>query len=315
MIEQKRNNLSPKLFGLKISSLARDWTILLFFGLCQTIAAQTLKPHGAFLSDSVKIGLPVQYTLSLRHPPEIQVVFPDSGYRFGPFEWMGKRYFPTRTDARGSMDSVVYTFTTFNIESVQRLRLPVFIARQRDCTAVYTDTDSLLVRQLISRSPKFMVPRTNIDYVPVLQTLDYQFVLLVGGGSVLFVLLLYALFGRRIKRQYRLYRLWRGHRGFVSNYERLRRRVRTQKEPAAVENTVILWKRYMEGLHEKPYTSYTTKEITEVIDRPNLAESLQTADRAIYGNTMPDEIYGALRTLQAIAEHFYKRRRTEVRSG
>ncbi|MCU0353229.1 MAG: hypothetical protein MUD08_05730 [Cytophagales bacterium] len=274
-----------------------------------------MKPHGAFLSDSVKIGLPVQYTLSLRHPPDIQVVFPDSGYRFGPFEWVGKRYFPTRTDARGSMDSVVYTFTTFNIDSVQRLRLPVFIARQRDCTAVYTDTDSLLVRQLISRSPKFMVPRTNIDYVPVLQTLDYQLILLIAGVSVLFVLLLYALFGRRIKRQYRLYRLWRGHRSFVSNYEKLRRRVRTQKEPVAVENTVILWKRYMEGLHEKPYTSYTTKEITEVIDQPNLADSLQTADRAIYGNTMPDEIYGALRNLQAIAEHFYKRRRTEVRSG
>ncbi len=273
---------------------------------------QELKPQGGFLSDSLKIGLPVQYTLSLRHPAELQVVFPDSGYRFAPFEWVGKRYFPTRTDSRGSLDSVVYTLSTFNINPVQRLRLPVFIVSQKDCTAIYAETDSVFVRQMITQPPKFLPPRVNLQYVPVRPTFDYVFWAAVTLTSGLLLLLIYAAFGKGIKRQFRRYRLWRAHRNFVGAYEKLRRRVRQQKEPVAVENTVTLWKRYMEGLHGKPYSSYTTKEIVEIIPDPQLADSLQTADRAIYGNLIPEEIYGALRTLQSIAGIFYRRKQAEV---
>ncbi len=274
--------------------------------------AQELLPTGKFLSDSARIGLPVQYTLSLRHPPELQVIFPDSGYYFAPFEWSSKQYFPTRTDARGSIDSVVYTFTTFNINPVQKLQLPVFLVHQRDCTAVFATMDSVFVTQLIQQSPKFLSPKVNIQYVPVRETLDYRYILIVAAISGLVLLVFYLLFGRQIKRQYRLYRLWMEHRSFVSAYDKSRRRVRQQKEAAAVEHTIVLWKRYMQELHEKPYSSYTTKEIIEVIPNAKLADSLQTADRAIYGNTIPDEIYTALRTLQATAENFYKRKRVEV---
>jgi hypothetical protein len=284
---------------------------LLLNGYCQ---AQELLPVGKFLSDSVKVGLPVRYTLSLRHPPEMQVIFPDSGYRLAPFEWVDKKYFPTRTNAQGSIDSVVYTFTTFSINPVQKLQLPIFLVHQRDCTAVYAPTDSVFVHQLIQQSPKFLSPKANTQYVPVRETLDYRLILIVAAVTVLVMLLLYLLFGRQIKRQYRLYRLWREHRIFVGSYEKLRRKVRQQKESAAVEHTIVLWKRYMQELHQKPYSSYTTKEIIEIIPNPKLADSLQMADRAIYGNSMPEEIYTALRTLQATAENFYKRKRIEVAS-
>jgi len=275
-------------------------------------SGQDLQPEGRFLTDSAKIGLPVQYALSLRHAPEVQIVFPDSGYQFAPFEWVGKRYFPTRTDAQGSVDSVVYTLTTFSIAPMQQLRLPVFVVQQRDCTAVYAGTDSILVQELISQSPRFLSPRANTHYVPVRQTLDYRLILLLVVISALILGILYALFGRHIRRLYRLYRLWREYRTFVSHYEKLRRQVRQQKQPAAVETTVTLWKRYMEQLHEKPYSSYTTREITEIIPNPKLSDSLQIADRAVYGNSMPDEIYGALRTLQTAAESYYKDKRMEV---
>lgn len=292
----------------------RLFHLLTAFSLLLTLksSAQELLPMGKFLSDSAKIGLPVQYTLSLRHPPEMQVVFPDSGYRFAPFELIHKQYFSTKTDSRGSIDSVVYTLTTFNIDPVQRLQLPVFLVHQRDCTAAYAAVDSVLLTQLIHQSPKFLAPKANIQYVPVRETLDYKFILLVTTISGLTMLVLYLLFGQQIKRQYRLYRLWREHRSFVSSYEKLRRRVRQKKEASAIENTIVLWKEYMQELHEKPYSSYTTKEIIEVIPNPKLADSLQMADRAIYGNAMPDEIYTALRTLQATAENFYKRKRVEV---
>ncbi len=283
-----------------------------FFWLVWLCQAQEWKPEGRFLADSLQVGRPIQYTFSFLHPPEMQVIFPDSAYRFSSFTLLNKRYFPTRTNRRGSLDSVVYTFTTFDIAPVQRLQLPVFIIQAQDCTAVYTETDSIIVKQLIDRSPRFLPPKTNIRFVPVPQTLNYQLILLIGGVSLGVLLIIYSLFGKQLRRQYQVYRLWRDYRIFIGNYERLRRKVRQQKESIAVENTITLWKKYMEDLHQKPYSSYTTKEIMEVISDAKLADSLQTADRAIYGNNIPDEIYGALRTLQSIAEYFYKRKRVET---
>ncbi|MDJ1484692.1 hypothetical protein QNI16_29605 [Cytophagaceae bacterium YF14B1] len=288
--------------------------IIILFQLFSPCLAQELKPHGKFLVDSAKIGLPIRYTLSFRHPAEMQVIFPDSGYNFSPFEWDHKDYFPTRTDAKGSIDSVVYTFTTFNIAPIQKLQLPVYIVQQKDCTTVYATIDSVVVQQLLGQPSRFLSPKTNVEYIPVPQTLDYRLILVIFLASGFLLLLLYLLFGRQIKRQYRLYRLWREHRSFVSHYEKLRRKVRQQKETSAVEMTVVLWKQYMELLHNKPYSSYTTKEITEIISNSKLSDSLQIADRAIYGNSMPEEIYGALRNLQTTAEAFYKRKRIEVAS-
>ncbi|MDJ1503875.1 hypothetical protein [Xanthocytophaga agilis] len=308
-------NTITSLFGKYQKSI--QWiapvTIILFH-LFPSCLAQELKPHGKFLVDSAKIGLPIRYTLSFRHPAEMQVIFPDSGYNFSPFEWDHKDYFPTRTDAKGSIDSVVYTLTTFNIAPIQKLQLPVYIVQQKDCTTVYATIDSVVVQQLLGQPSRFLSPKTNVEYIPVPQTLDYRLILVIFLASGLLLLLLYVVFGRQIKRQYRLYRLWREHRSFVSHYEKLRRKVRQQKETSAVEMTVVLWKQYMELLHDKPYSSYTTKEITEIISNSKLSDSLQIADRAIYGNSMPEEIYGALRNLQMTAESFYKRKRVEVAS-
>ncbi|MDJ1471449.1 hypothetical protein QNI19_28545 [Cytophagaceae bacterium DM2B3-1] len=308
-------NTTTSLFGKYQKSI--QWifpVIILLSQLFSPCLAQELKPHGKFLVDSAKIGLPIRYTLSFRHPAEMQVIFPDSGYNFSPFEWDHKDYFPTRTDAKGSIDSVVYTFTTFNIAPIQKLQLPVYIVQQKDCTTVYATIDSVVVQQLLGQPSRFLSPKTNVEYIPVPQTLDYRLILAIILASGLLILLLYLLFGRQIKRQYRLYRLWREHRSFVSHYEKLRRKVRQQKETSAVEMTVVLWKQYMELLHNKPYSSYTTKEITEIISNSKLSDSLQIADRAIYGNSMPEEIYGALRNLQMTAESFYKRKRVEVAS-
>ena len=51
----------------------------------------------------------------------MEVIFPDSSYNFSPFEWVSKEYFPTHTNESGSLDSVVYTLTCFDLAPVQQL--------------------------------------------------------------------------------------------------------------------------------------------------------------------------------------------------
>jgi len=88
---------------------------------------QHQRPYGKFLSDSIKIGQPVKFSLCFKHPVDMEVFFPDSSYDYSPFEFIDKQYFPTRSDSFSSTDSVVFTLMSFEIYKVQVLTLPVFI--------------------------------------------------------------------------------------------------------------------------------------------------------------------------------------------
>ncbi len=166
--------------------------------------------QGQFLSDSVKIGQPIRYALTLKHSSRIEVIFPDSSYRFSPFEFAGKQFFPTRTNEKGiSIDSAVYILTTFSIDSIQSLSVPVYIAGQRDCTLVFTEYDSVLLHQLIRKPSHELGLKVNTVYVPVPQQTNYLFVAIVMGAILSCGLLIYALFGKQIGKRYRLFRMGR----------------------------------------------------------------------------------------------------------
>src|SRR5437868_3547907 len=94
--------------------------IILFPSL---LKSQTFPPQGTFQEDSVQIGAPFGFALSLSYDAQEQVLFPDSNYNFKPFELIEKNYFPTKTVNGISKDCVVYIFETFKTDSIQKLSL------------------------------------------------------------------------------------------------------------------------------------------------------------------------------------------------
>ena len=54
--------------------------------------AQNITPKGLFLNDSILIGSPLPYVLSIKYPKELEIVFPDSLHNFSPFELTSKVY-------------------------------------------------------------------------------------------------------------------------------------------------------------------------------------------------------------------------------
>lgn len=310
------------IFFLRLpSSVFRLLALILFLyaiaGYGQRIFAPTSKwqLRGTFLSDSVKIGKPIRYALTLRHSSRIEVVFPDSAYPFSPFEYVGKQFFPTHTDLKGlSVDSVVYTLTTFSIDSVQPLSVPVYVVGKGDCTRIYTEADTVILHQLIRQSPGQLPLKVNTAYVRVPQQTNYLFVAVLGGAIMFFGLLVYSLFGKRIGKRYKLFRMGRHHRGFMGAYEKLIRRGRQQADVATVENAVVLWKEYMEWLEEKPFSTYTTKEITELIPDSTLAEALQDTDRVIYAKMPSETSFRSMRTLEYIAARRYREKKALLES-
>lgn len=307
--------------GFFAGNLCLRWllSLLVFPWLCLPGLAQTklqVQASGQFLGDTTKVGLPLQYALTSRHPAAAQVIFPDSSFSFTPFEWVGKEFFPTRTDAHGfSTDSAVYTLVTFQTDSIQRLTLPVYVFRNRDCTAVFASVDSVFLKRVLTGEVPVRQLRVNTSHVPVPRQANYPQVVGIVIATLLVVVIVYFFFGKRILKRFKLFRMARHHRGFVGDYEKLVRRIRQQVDVATVANAVVIWKEYMEWLEEKPFSTYTTKEIIEILPDQGLAEALQETDRVIYAQMPSENSFRSVRTLEYIALRRYREKRTVMENS
>lgn len=269
------------------------------------------KPQGKFIADSVEIGKPIDFVLSYRHLPTAEIFFPDTTYNFHPFELVRRNYFPTQTDSRGSVDSVVYTLVTFDIDKVQKLSLPVYVFNEQDCTAVYSSIDSVYLREMIKGSLDSLSLKTDTKFLHIEPQVNYPKLLGYILGIVAFVGLIYLFFGKFIRKQYQLFLFSRRHNEFVSNYKKL---VKGSLDDKNISKAVVLWKKHLEWLEKRPYTSYTTKEIIARLPNESLEEALKDVDTAIYGGILSTQMPFAMNVLLNTAVELYKKRREEISS-
>ena len=262
--------------------------LLIFLFFTWSAYAQDVKVQGQFQTDSIKIGLAFPYSLSASYPKEQNILFPDSTYSFEPFEIDHKVFFPTITNLGQSHDSVVYYLTSFEIDSVQKFRLPVFIVHPNDCTAVFSNLDSVYLQQLVSQMPdslaaKDLPLKTNTAYQKVIWLLNYPLALIIGGVIIIIGIVSWIVFGKRIKQYFVLRRLNKYHHQFIKEFESAVEKLQSSYSIAEAEATLGLWKKYMEGLLAIPYTKYTTKEIFQRVKDEHLAKALRKIDWNIYG--------------------------------
>lgn len=285
------------------------WLVLVFF--CQLPTANCQPPTGRFLRDSLRLGEPVVYALSYRHPAAEDVFFPDSTHDFAPFELLRRRYFTTRTDSRGSLDSVVYTLVSFQIQPLQSLSLPVYRFNGRDCTAVYAPRDFIVWQQLIRRAAQGLPLRTNEQVRPLSQQFNYPYAFLVGLGALLSGGVLYGFFRKPLRRQWRLYQMQRRHADFLRGFQRLNRGINARTGLTNVEKAAVLWKKYLERLERRPVTSLTTRELIEAFPDPLLIDALRQVDATVYGGVFSPQIQNSLQVLRELAVRRYRHRRRE----
>jgi hypothetical protein len=271
--------------------------------------AQKSLPQGKFLTDSVELGRPFNYALSYHHAPSDEVFFPDTTYNFYPFEIVGREYSPTRTVNNNSLDSVIYTLVTFDITKTQKLNLPVYILSKRDCTAVFSLSDSVFLKEMIKTSVDSLSLKTDIKLLPLSPQLNYLQIMAYLLGILGFMGLIYAFFGRFIRKEYRLFMFGRKHKDFVSNYKRY---TRSTLDETTIGNALVLWKKHLEWLEKRPYSSYTSKEIITRLPNERLEEALREVDTAIYGGILSTQMPFAMNVLLDKAIELYKLRKTEL---
>jgi hypothetical protein len=104
----------------------------------------------------------------------------------------------------------------------------------------------------------------------------------------------------------------REHASFRNAFDKLTNNDNSNQAVHTIENALILWKKYMELLEEKPFSTYTSKEILELIPNQQLAEALQHTDRIIYGQMSTSESARSTQVLAHIAKRLYIEKRTFI---
>ncbi|MCF0072652.1 hypothetical protein LZD49_19385 [Dyadobacter sp. CY261] len=287
--------------------------LLYGMGMARDARKQRIKPNGTFHTDSVEVGKPVYFSLSIRHSPDTEIFFPDSTFDFSPFELVSQRSFVSNTDSRGTLDSAVYHLVSFDVSRVQKLRLPIYIFQKKDCTAVFTTPDSVL-----------LIKSNNIDLTkkPVLKeetnlvalSREFNFSMLIGSVALIIGVVgsIYWVFGRDIYRQWQLLKLQRRHLEYVRSFNRLMRSARDKSNIKDAEKAIIIWKNYLERLEKKPFATYTTREIIDNMPDDELAEALKNMDSIVYGQGRSGNMDVYLEVLKTGATRLYRAKRKFV---
>ena len=283
--------------------------VLWAFG-CLGQSGQPL-PRGQFLTDTIEVGKPFWYALSFRHSPAQEVFFPDTTYNFAPFEVIEKDYFMTQTDSAGSLDSALYRLVTFEVAPFQTLALPVFLLSKNDCTQVLAPADTVFIRRMAGVVEADSL-RRDVAVLPLRRQFNYSifFGIVAIIGTLSFGI--YGLFGQRIARQWQVLLLRRRHSDFLRNFNRLNRSMRESGRTSEAEKAVIVWKKYLERLEQKPFATYTTREIVDNIPDEALEKALRDIDGIIYGQVKSKNMEMSLQVLRSVALRAYLRRRREI---
>lgn len=294
-----------------VRSVIASFTLFLLLNLLPTAGfGQKVKPLGLFLNDSIEVGKPVYFSLSVRHDPKTEIFFPDTLYDFSPFEIISKRAFTSSTDDRGSLDSAVYQLISFDVARSQSLKMPVYVFNKKDCTAVFTKPDSVfLIKSNVVEAMKTakLVPETSL--LPL--SSEFNFSILLGSIALIIGVVgsIYWVFGQDIYKQWQLIKLQRRHLEYVRSFNRLMRNAREKNNIKDAEKAIIVWKNYLERLEKKPFATYTTREIVDNMPDEALAEALKNMDSIIYGQVISKNMAESLEVLKSGATRIYRNKR------
>lgn len=284
--------------------------------------AMTGLPVGRFLTDTIEIGRPFQYALSFRHRSGEDVFFPDTSRHFAPFWVRDVTLFPTRTQDVGTMDamsldSAVYTLVSFETAGLQPLQVPVRMTNGPDSVVLPATPDTVFLRSRLTdlSRPGALALVAETEVVPLRQQFNYPYLLiaLLGIGLVLGVI--YGLFNRSIRRQWRLLQLDQRHRRFVREFTRLKRDITADTAADTANRAVVGWKIYLERLEREPYASLTSREIADRINDESLTEALREVDQMIYGGAFSERSTEALKVLRTVAVRRYQARRDRLQQS
>ncbi len=244
------------------------------------------------LSDTVPLGRPVDAVLVVKSPKNLSLQYPDTLKDFRPYEFIQlKRASTEKGNTR--VDTLVYTFRTFEIAPIQILTLSVLALNKKDTVInlVLKDTIHFSSRLPLNKNDSLEL-HYHEDLIPIETPPDYI-------SLALFICLVILIIGIGVVLLYKPVKRWIIKRQIIKEYNIIIQDIE-QLNPSNIEDytyglssAVKRW--CSEGLSFR-LDSLTTSEIRILESNPPdilqeelaiILELSETADRILYAGITP----------------------------
>ena len=256
----------------------------LFFIISFELIGQEIKIEANFIEDSIQIGNIVSYNLKVSYPNNTEVLLPDSNYNYDSFEYINKSYSSTVNDSIYNYDEVTYNLTSFSLDSIQFLKLPVFIINSNDSLIMYSNTDSIFLMEFIKNLTDTLNVKSNTKISLVDLAFDYPLLTKIISFLLLFTIIFYFTFRKKIIKYFKIVYTKKEYNRFIIEIEEVNDEIQKDFKPEKIELFLLIWKRYNEKVSEYPYSSLTTSEIIQLGIVNDIKENLKSIDSTIYGS-------------------------------
>ena len=249
------------------------------------------------------------------YPADVNLTLPDTNYNFSPFEFISKSYDPTVS--RGSLlfDSVTYTLQSFEIDTVQYLQSVAKIWKEDGFTKIEPPIDSIIFRDLVENVSDTVALHTNLQLAKVKKTFNYPLFSIIGVGFFIIALVVFLIFGKKVRRAWRIRRLRKAYTEFSIKITDCIKIIRKEPTPQNAEFAVAIWKKYLEKLEKKPYSKYTSKEILSFPNNRELNDALNAIDCTVYGEQVQKELYKSYQEIEDFTQHRYNMALDSIKNG
>lgn len=279
------------------------------------VKAQAIEPSGYIVEDSIQIGMPFSYSLTVRYPDHIDILFPDSTFNFGSFEYVRKEVFPTYRDSTTLVDSAIYYLRTFEIDKVQGLTLPIFLLKKGDSIRVNAAPDSAHLIEMIPALTAQERPKSSTKYEKVEKAFNYPYLIILLVFLTVLAVVIMLIFGKRIRQYFKSQKLRKQYITFSDAFgDDISALTRTHDLRIA-EETLFKWKVYLEKLEKRPYAKLTTKEIQSFDLGETVTGALRLIDRSIYKGYFDDDLIKGFHTLEDVAAERYSMELDKIKNA
>ena len=273
--------------------------------------AQGVQLNGRFMKDSTQIGVPTPYVLCLLYDPSRDIRSIDSTYQLLPFEWEHMEYFPTQRRGQQYYDSIIYYISTFELDPVQYLSIPVIeITSQGDTVLHHTAVDSIYITGLYGEQASNTPLQAQVDYQAVDYAFDIQLFLIWTASILAVVVALFFLLRKPIRRAWGLHQLKRSYNCFEQALLGVLNRLGSGESVQLLEEGVQIWKTYAEQTSGKAYTKFTTREVIQ--QDPNMSTILHPLDRIVYRGDQANEARDLLNQLRQVGRLAYEKQKIKL---
>ncbi len=287
-----------------------------YFGQAQVTANLTSQ------TTMVRLGMPFEVELTVRHPEKTVVIFPDSAKDFIPYEIESSLPRPTNTDAGFSEDVKIYQLYNWIIDSAQTFQLPVkFIDSKGDTQTVVSNQIELLYQPEIAAYADSLQFKMIDEIAEVREPVNWIAWGILITVALIILLVIFVVGYKPVRNWLRRGKIEREYKRYLGHLMRVQEKGGNQEEFLPELNKV--WRGYFDRDKRHALSALTTTELKAALpllpsldemDKEQLAKLSEASDLVTFaGRPQPDQLMTQyFEGVKIAMEKEYKRRKEAI---